>query len=202
MRPRWGVSKVEDAISGCAQDALAGDERERRLGIEAAVVEGAAGDGAFQLSILGLQQRPDVVEAGKAAGGDHGDGDGVGQRQGGRQIEALQHAVAIDVGVDDGGDAGVLEAPGEIDGGELAGLGPALDRDLAATGIDADRDAARKAAAGLAHQSGVAHGDRAEDDAADALAEPHLDGGEVADAAAELHRHLHGSAGSPRPPAR
>ena len=37
-------------------------------------------------------------------------------------------------------------------GGELGGLGPAFDRDLAVLGVDADGDLARKGAAGLAHE--------------------------------------------------
>ncbi len=70
----------------------------------------------------------------------------------GWEIEALQHAVAIDVGIDDGGDAGILEAARQIDGVKLARLRPALDGNLAATRIDADDDPVREFSACLPHQ--------------------------------------------------
>ncbi len=103
------------------------------------------------------------------------------------EVEPLQDAVALDVGVDDGGNAGVLEALGHLLGRQLRRFRPAFDRHLAALGVDADGDAARILDAGAAHQVGVAHGDGAEDDAGDAAVEPLLDGAHVADAAAELH---------------
>ena len=53
------------------------------------------------------------------AGCDHRNGHGIGKRDGGVDIQALQHAVARDVGVDDGGNAGVFEAPGDIEHGEF-----------------------------------------------------------------------------------
>ena len=65
-------------------------------------------------------------------------------------------------------------------------LGPAFDGDPAALGVDADRDAAGKCLARRADERRIAHGDRAEDDPRDALAEPGLDRREIADAAAEL----------------
>ena len=71
----------------------------------------------------------------------------------------------------------------------LRGLGPAFDRDLAVARVEADRDAAGKFPRGALHQLGIAHRRGADDDARDALGEPGLDGREVADAAAELHRH-------------
>ena len=81
-------------------------------------------------------------------------GEATARRQGQRGVDVgpLHRPVAGDVGVDDGGDAGVLEAAGEIDGGDAAGLRPALDGDLAVAGVDADGDAPGKGAAGLVHQ--------------------------------------------------
>src|SRR5207249_2537638 len=81
----------------------------------------------------------------------------------------------------------ILEAPRQLDCHKLARLRPALDGNLAATRVDADHDPARIFLAGLPHQRRVLDGHRAEDDAAHAFAEPHVDGGEIADAAAELH---------------
>ncbi len=107
------------------------------------------------------------------------------------EIEAFQHAVAGDVGMDDGRHARVLESAREIERGHLARLGPAFDRHLAVARVDADGDAAGEVARGLAHQRRIAHRRGAEDHAVDALVEPGDDGVEVADAAAELDRDMH-----------
>ena len=77
----------------------------------------------------------------------------------------------------------------DIERGQRGGLRPAFDRDLAVAGIEADRDAVRKPARRLFHQRRIAHRRGADDHAVDPLAEPGLDGGEVANAAAELHRN-------------
>ncbi len=82
-------------------------------------------------------------------------------------------------------------SPGEVERGHLALLGPALDRHLAVAGVDADGDAAGKIAGRLVHQGRVAHCCGAEDHAVDALLQPRDDGVEIANAAAELHRHMH-----------
>ena len=64
---------------------------------------------------------------------------------------------------------------------------PALDRDLAVPGVEADRDPLRIFFRRFLHQRRIAHRRGADDDAVDALAEPALDRRHVADAAAELH---------------
>ena len=120
------------------------DQRKRLGGIEPPVIERAAGDRAFELLRARLDQRLDVVDRGEPAGGDHRNRDRVGERDRRVPVDALEHAVARDVGVDDRGDAGVLEAPGDVERGQLRRLGPALDRDLAVLGVEADRDALRE----------------------------------------------------------
>ena len=82
----------------------------------------------------------------------------------------------------------VLETLRQLGRGELGRFRPALDRDLAALGIDADGDAAGIFDAGAAHELRIAHRDGAEDHALDAAVDPFLDGRHVADAAAELRR--------------
>eukprot|EP01037_Dinobryon_pediforme_P028298 gene28299-31509_t len=146
----------------------------------------AAGDGAFEDGAIWLHQPLDIGDRGEAAGGDHGDPDRTGERQRRREVDPLQDAVAIDVGIDDRRDAGVLEFLRQVDDAEFRGLRPALDRNLAALGVDADDDAAGKQPAGSANQLGIAHRDRAEDDARHAFREPRFDPGDVADAAAEF----------------
>ena len=77
--------------------------------------------------------------------------DRLGQRARGGDVDALLRAVALDVGVDDAGDAERLRggAPGRSRSSSLVSSQP-LHRDLAVARVDADRDAAGKAPAGLA----------------------------------------------------
>src|SRR6185436_838088 len=116
---------------------------------------------------------------------------GAGDLRGRVEIEALQHAVAGDVGMNDGGDAGILEAPRQVERGHLARLGPAFDGHLAVARVDAHGDAAGKIARRLAHQRRIAYRRRAENHPVDALAKPGDDGVEVANAAAELDGDVH-----------
>ena len=127
----------------------------------------------------------------KTARGNHRDRHRLRERNGGVEIEALEHAVARHVGVDDRGNAGILEAPRDIERGKFRSLGPAFDRDFAVARIEPDRDASRIGARSLLDQRRIAHSRRADNDPCDALAEPALDRGTVANAAAELHRNFH-----------
>ena len=74
----------------------------------------------------------------------------------------------------------------------LARLRPAFDGDLAVARVDADGDAAGEVARGLAHEIRIAHRGRAEDHPVDALLQPHGDGVEIADTAAELNGKMRG----------
>src|SRR5579871_581851 len=158
--------------------------------IEPAVIKRAAGDGAFEFFRARLQQRLHVVDGREAAGRDHRNGNALGERNRRIQIEALHHAVALDIGVDDGGDALVLEHARELHRLELGFLGPAGNRDLARPRVDAHRDLAGKFLRRGPHEIRIAHGGGADHDAGDALGEPAFDRRDVADAAAELHRNL------------
>ena len=95
----------------------------------------------------------------------------------------------IGQGVGDGGHAGVLEFERQVQGRHRRNLGPALDRHVTVDGVDANGDAAGMGLAGLAHQIGIAQCRGAQDDPGDTALEPHGDGLQVADAAAQLHRH-------------
>ena len=105
---------------------MAREKGQRFLWIDPAVVERPAGDRPFEHRILGLQQGFDVVDGREPARGDDGDFGRPRQLGGGFEVEALQDAVALDVGVDDGGDAGVLEAQREVERAYRALLGPCL----------------------------------------------------------------------------
>ena len=121
----------------------ASDQRQRLGRVEPAVVERAAGDGAFEDRRSRAASRRSM-SASEARPPEAITGIDTASASAERRVdvEALEHAVAVDVGVDDRGDAGVLEAAGEVDGVDLGGFGPALHRDLAAARVDADGDAA------------------------------------------------------------
>src|SRR3954462_12575245 len=170
--------------------ARVADQGEGDGRLEPTVIERAACDRAGELFRTRRQHRLDVLDRGEAAGGDDGDGYGVGKRDGRVEIQALEQAVARDVGEDDRGDAGILETPCDLQRRHLRGLGPAFDRDLAVTGIEPDRDAAGEFPGGSLHQFGVAYRGGADDDTGDAFFEPGLDSREIANAATELHRNL------------
>ena len=82
-----------------------------RFAIDAPVIERAAGDGAFELRRVGLRvsRSMSAIEA-RPPEAITGIDDGIGERDRRLPVDAGEHAVAVDVGVDDRRDAGVLEA--------------------------------------------------------------------------------------------
>ena len=124
-----------------------------RCGVEPAVVERAAGDRAGEPRAIGFEQAADILDRGEPARGDDRDRDRLGERDGRGDVEALHHAVAADVGVDQRRDAGVLETAAEVDRRDVGGARPAVDGDAAVARVDADGDAAGKQPRSLAHES-------------------------------------------------
>ena len=82
------------------------------------------------------------------------------------QLMPVEHAVAVDVGVDDRRHAGVLEARAISVASIVGGRRPALDRHLAAAGVDADGDLPGMGVRRLAHEPRVAHRGSAQDERA------------------------------------
>src|ERR1700693_6395341 len=76
------------------------DQPQRLAGIEPAVIERAAGDGAGQLGGTRVQHLPDVAEGCQPARGDDRDRYGIRQRNGGVEVQALEQPVAGNIGVD------------------------------------------------------------------------------------------------------
>src|ERR1700722_11080780 len=72
----------------------AAQQRERLRRIEPAIIERAACNGAGEFLRARLEQRPYVVDRGEAARGDDRDRYGVSKRDGGVEVQALEHAVA------------------------------------------------------------------------------------------------------------
>ena len=175
--------------SPSGRGACVADQRQCGCRIEPAIIERAACDRAGEFLGARRQQRLHVVERGKATRRDDGYRDALGELDRRIEIEALQQAVAGNIGEDDRGDPGILEPLRDFEGGDLRGLGPAFDRDLAVAGVETDRDAAGKFPGRTFHKLGIAHRRGADDDPRNALGEPGLDRVQVADAAAELYRH-------------
>ena len=135
-------------------------------------------------------QGADVVQRLHAAGGVHRHARGLCHPGRGLDVDALEHAVAADVGVDQAGDAGVGEAAGELERIVRGGLRPALDRDAAVARVEADHDVAGEARAGAGDEIRLAHRLGADDGPGDAGLEIGGDRVAVADAAADLQRQV------------
>lgn len=158
--------------------------------IEVARVDGAPADHALHALGLHGAQVVDVLQAGQAAAGDHRDRHRLRQLDRRIDIDALQHAVAADVGVDDGFDAVVLVLAGQIHHFMAGQLAPAVGRHLAVLGIEPDDDVAAERGAGVLQEARILDRRRADDDERQPIVQPALDGVEIADATAELHRNL------------
>lgn len=91
----------------------------------------------FDALVLHGAQGLDVGHAGQAARGDDGNAHRLREFDGGLDVDAAEHAVAANVGVDDGFHAPIFKALGggdDILAGELA---PAVDGHFAILGIQA-----------------------------------------------------------------
>ena len=130
------------------------------------------------------------AQAAQAAGGEHRNGQRLRQLDGGLEVDAGQHAVAADVGVDHGLDAVVLELLGQVDHLVAGELAPAVGGHLAVLGVEPDDHVAAECAAGVFQEARALDRGGADDHVAQAVVEIALDGVEVAQAAAELHRDL------------
>jgi hypothetical protein len=126
----------------------------------------------------------EVGGAGNAAGGDDVEAGGLGEVAGGGAGEV---AVAGDVGVDDGLDAGGAYLAAEFDYVQAAVGLPAANVDAAVAGVEADGDLlGAEVTDGFLEQLGVGDGDGSQDDAGDAEGESAFDVGQGAQAAAKL----------------
>jgi hypothetical protein len=98
-----------------------------------------------------------------------------------------EHAVAANVGVNDGFDAVVLKLLAQVDHVVAGQLAPAVGGHFAVLASRPDDDVAAKRGAGILQKTGVLDRCRADDDVAQAGVEVALNGVQVADAAAQLH---------------
>src|SRR5690606_31606139 len=125
-------------------------------------------------------------EIGHTAGGDDWDVDALCQAHRGFDVHPAEHAVAADIGVDDGFHTVVLEFPCQVDDIMTGELAPTVGGDFAVARVQADNDVARESATGVAQKAGVFHGGRADNDIGNAVIEVRLYGVEVTDSTADL----------------
>src|SRR5215470_3188798 len=148
------------------------DQPQRLRGIEPAIIECAARNGARQLFRPRLKQLADVLHRGEAARRDDRNRNRVRQRNGGLEIEAPEKTVTGNVGMNDRGDAGILESSRDFKHRQIGSLRPTLHRNAAVARIQSDGDAVRPVARGLPDQVRVFHRRCPDDDTIDALLEP------------------------------
>src|SRR6266404_5438109 len=101
LTSRQGITRTLNMRKLLGHSACVADQCQCGGGIEPAVIERATGNGAGELFGARLQQRLDVLNGCKTARGDDGDRDALGQCNRGIEVEALQQAVARDIGEDD-----------------------------------------------------------------------------------------------------
>src|SRR5258706_8463243 len=110
---------------------------ERRLEVERAVVERAAGDGSADAFALVAGELLDVLQAVDTAAGDHRNLQLPGELDSGLDVDAGEHAVPADVGVDDRLDAVVLVLFRQIDDVVPGELRPAVRGDFPLSRVEA-----------------------------------------------------------------
>src|SRR5439155_18523591 len=98
LTSRQGMTRTLNIKGLLSRGAGGTDQRQGGGRIEAAIVQRAARNRAGEFPGARLLQGLHVLDRGKAAGGDHGNRDALGKRDGRVEIEALQQAVARDVG--------------------------------------------------------------------------------------------------------
>src|SRR5438105_3782167 len=109
LTSRQGMTRTLNIENSLGRAARVADQRQCGGWIEPPVIERAACNRTGELLGARLEQRLDVLDRGETAGGDNRDRDALGERDRGIEIEALEQAIAGDVGKDDRGDAGIFK---------------------------------------------------------------------------------------------
>src|SRR5690606_15026781 len=155
--------------------------------IQGAFVNAATQNHTFDAFVLYGTQVFNVFQVGDTAGGDDGNLHVLGQLDGGFDVYTSQHAVAANIGVDNGLAAVVFKFLGQIQYVVAGQLAPAVGGDFAVTGIQANNDVARKGAAGVLQETRAFDSGSANNDIAHASVQVALDGIQVADTTADLY---------------
>src|SRR3954452_7400390 len=155
---------------------------------EALLVERPADDDAGEIALPQQPERPQVLAAADAAGVQEAAAHGVGDAAHLVGIRALEASVAVDVRVDERGDAAVLEPVDRVHGRQLGPLRPAGGGDAAAADVDRHDDSRAERLDDLVEEVDVAERGGADDRSLGPGAQRVADGLDGAQAAAVLHR--------------
>ena len=122
--------------------------------------------------------------------GDHRNPDRPRQTRRRLDIDALKHAIATDVGVDDGFDAIVFKLLREVNDVMIGKLGPAINGHLAVFCIETHDDVIRKLGSHLTHEVRGADGFGPDDDVIDPGIQIGLNGVFITNTPADLNLHV------------
>ena len=114
-----------------------------------AFVQGATKDDGLDTLTLDAGQRLDVSQAGHTARGVNRNDQLASQFDGGLDVDAGEHAITADVGIDDCLDAVVFEFFGEIENIMAGHLAPAISGHLAVARIESDNYLTDKGTTGV-----------------------------------------------------
>src|SRR5512140_1875669 len=115
---RHGMMRLASPMGSrrlAAAELLALGRLQRRLEIEPAFVQRAAGDGTDNAVILEFEQLFDIVDRRNAAGSDDRNLQLAREPHCRLDVDAGEHAIAADIGVNHGLDPVILELAGQID---------------------------------------------------------------------------------------
>src|SRR3954469_495732 len=153
---------------------------------EPALVERLAGDHAAEVDLAQVAQAAQVVERADAARVQKAPADDLGDLPDALEVDAAEHAVAVDVGVDERAHAAVLQPLDDGVGRHLRDFLPARRRDVAAARVDRHDHAVAERAEDVVEEVDVGERGGAEDHALGAGPQRVAAGGQRAKAAAVL----------------
>ena len=134
----WGVAIGQQTGAGAAQGFVAHSDG---LGqVQAAGVDGLTTDRAFDVEMFVALEFPDVVDVGDTATGNHQQVGHIAQIGRTGHIDAGQHPIPADVGVDHPTHPQGSHAMAQFNYVQFAGLLPAVGRHFAVPGVDAHDD--------------------------------------------------------------
>src|SRR3954470_949991 len=186
---RQGITRLASGTLSLL-DRLVG----RSLGffqVELAFVERAAGDGAdhaFGHELLA--DRLNILDPVQTPGSNDWRLDRLREFERGLDVDAVHHAVAADVGIDERLHPVFLKLLREVHNVVAGELRPSFHRHLAFLRIQAGNDVPGEGIAGIGEKAWIFHRRRADDDEAHAGVEVALDRVEVPNAAAQFDLHL------------
>ena len=162
----------------------------RFLEVQVTAVDGASADHTFDAFAFHFAQGLNVGHVGKAARGDDGNGERLRELDGGVDVDAAEHAITADVGVDDAFNTVVFKLLAQVDHIVAGELAPAVGGHLAVARVQPHDDVAAKRGAGVLQEAGILDRGGTDDDVTQAGVEVALNRVEVADTAAELYVHF------------